>query len=666
MGWGWYLFSFASGLTMIVLPCTLPLAFVIVPLSMGKGALKGLGIAAAFGLGVALTLSAYGVLAAIAGEVAIGALGTPLETVKNWLYLFAGAAAYLFALGEIGLLRVRMPTYTGAAPAFIQRRQDYLKALFLGLFLGNIGVGCPHPATPVLLTRIAASGDVFYGWMLFAVHALGRVLPLLLIAILGIMGVNALRWIVARKDAVERATGWGMVFVGGFILVLGLFTHDWWVVSGQHTFLEAITREETILGIVAQTIGAGVTHTHAVPSGTGLFELPLRLGNWTLAALWIMPLFWFHFKKKKEQGSAPAYRLPFFMCLSLLIALVTIYVLPDRFFHEASRMPNAVHEDGMASRHPVMRGAVYHEALAVHDGPTIFLSVHPPRPVTTGTTTRLEFFANEQPGGIPISVERLQRDHTKLMHVIGVREDLTEFFHLHPEPAGAPGLFIADHVFRKPGRYELWSEIKKDDTNHLFDHDEIIVEGAGVRYAKDVFFGRSAIAGDYQVLLDYDEPLVTGAESDIAFDVRDLFGRGVAVAPYLAADMHLSVIKDDLTAMIHAHPEDMQMMHEGMGPMVIPAALAHGGSNVETKGEDEKIAFHIVFPEAGIYKLFAQFRPAGAALPADEALTASFWVRVEEEQPFALSPWWMYLVISVLVMTVLSVVVHQYLRFHHA
>ncbi|HEY4510402.1 MAG TPA: cytochrome c biogenesis protein CcdA, partial [Candidatus Paceibacterota bacterium] len=229
VGLGWYLFSFAAGLTMIVLPCTLPLAFVVVPLSMGKGAAKGLGIAISFGLGVAIMLSLYGVIAAVVGEVAIGTLGAPLEVVKNWLYFIAGIFAYLFALSEIGIIKFRMPTYSGAAAAFIQKRQDYLKAFFLGLFLGNVGVGCPHPATPVILTRIAASGDVFYGWLLFFIHAVGRVLPLLLLAILGILGVNALSWLVARKDKIERATGWGMVFVAGFIIVLGLFSHAWWV-----------------------------------------------------------------------------------------------------------------------------------------------------------------------------------------------------------------------------------------------------------------------------------------------------------------------------------------------------------------------------------------------------------------------------------------------------
>lgn len=304
VGFGWYLFSFAAGLTMIVLPCTLPLAFVIVPLSLGKGAAKGLGIAIAFGLGVAITLSFYGVIAAVVGEVAIGTIGAPLETVKNWLYFVAGIFAYIFALGEIGLVKFRMPSYSGAAPAFIQRQSDYFKVMLLGLFLGNIGVGCPHPATPVLLTRIAASGDAFYGWSLFFVHAIGRILPLLLLALLAIMGVNALQWLVSRKDKIERATGWGMVFVAGFILVLGLFTHDWWVFSGQHALFEEITQEELVLGIIVERLDLGPPpHTHGpeeLIGKTGLLGLPLALGSWVLVLLWIIPLWWYYWIKKRE------------------------------------------------------------------------------------------------------------------------------------------------------------------------------------------------------------------------------------------------------------------------------------------------------------------------------------------------------------------------------
>lgn len=299
-GLGWYLFSYAMGLTMIVLPCTFPLAFVIVPLSMGKGARKGLGMALFFGLGVAITLSAYGVAAAVLGQSVFQSFGAPAETIKNWLYFVAGAIAYLFALGEIGLIKTRMPSYTGAAPAFIQKQSDYLKALLLGLFLGNIGVGCPHPATPLIFLEIAREGSIFYGWSLFFVHAIGRILPLLLLALLGIMGVNGLTWLAAKREKVEKTTGWLMLFVAAFILVLGLFTHDWWVNSGQHTLLESLTQEERFLSVVSERLGVEAPHRHGLEDGPGLFGLPLDLGNWALVLLWIIPMWWYYFKKKKR------------------------------------------------------------------------------------------------------------------------------------------------------------------------------------------------------------------------------------------------------------------------------------------------------------------------------------------------------------------------------
>jgi cytochrome c-type biogenesis protein len=202
---GWYLFSFAAGLTMIVMPCTLPLAFVIVPMVMGKGIGKGLRMALSFGTGVALMLSLYGVIAAAFGKAGIQYLGADGEGIKNWIYFLAGIFAYTFALGEIGLVKFRMPSYTGSAPSFIQMQKDETKAFLLGLFLGNVGVGCPHPATPLILIEIASSGNIFYGWTLFLIHAIGRVIPLLILSLLAVGGINGLSWLMARKDEIDRA-----------------------------------------------------------------------------------------------------------------------------------------------------------------------------------------------------------------------------------------------------------------------------------------------------------------------------------------------------------------------------------------------------------------------------------------------------------------------------
>jgi len=62
-------FAYVAGISMIVLPCTLPLVFIIVPFSMGKGFRKGFGMAVLFGLGLAITLAIYGVFVALIGKV---------------------------------------------------------------------------------------------------------------------------------------------------------------------------------------------------------------------------------------------------------------------------------------------------------------------------------------------------------------------------------------------------------------------------------------------------------------------------------------------------------------------------------------------------------------------------------------------------------------------
>lgn len=221
--------SFAAGLSMIVLPCTFPLVFVIVPLAMGKGPKKGLLMAILFGVGLIITLSIYGVVVAWGGQI------FGLATVAKWMYLVAGAAALLFGLSELGLIHLKLPSYGGATPQFITKQGDYLKAFFIGLFLGNAGIACPNPATYVILTYIAASGSIAYGAALQAVNGLGRFLPLLAITILAIVGVNASVWLMKKGDVIKKATAWGLIVVGAFIVVWGLYGHIWFLNTSIHS-----------------------------------------------------------------------------------------------------------------------------------------------------------------------------------------------------------------------------------------------------------------------------------------------------------------------------------------------------------------------------------------------------------------------------------------------
>jgi len=163
----WLIIAYVAGLSMIVLPCTLPLVFIVVPMSMGKGYKKGLSIALLFGAGLTLTIASYGMAVATIGKTA------SLDQVSTIMFLIAGIAAFVFGLSQLKLISLKMPSYS-ASPKFIQNRGDYTKSFFMGLLLGNAGVGCPNPLFYWLLIYIAGTGSIEIGASLGVVHGVGR------------------------------------------------------------------------------------------------------------------------------------------------------------------------------------------------------------------------------------------------------------------------------------------------------------------------------------------------------------------------------------------------------------------------------------------------------------------------------------------------------------
>ncbi len=318
--------SYTAGLSMIVLPCTLPLVFVIVPLCMGENYRKGFIMALLFGGGLTITLMLYAIAIAIAGSW----LG--MDQATRIMLVIAGVAAWIFGLAELGLFTLKMPSYSGGIPSFIVQRQDYLKALLMGLFLGNAGVACPNPAFYVLLTYIASVGDIFEGAYLGAIHGLGRATPLIFLAILGLLGVNATQAILKRKVAVEKGIGWGLITVGAIILTMGIYGHHWLLVTGAH---EGWTRVFTPPGVAEYsccieppckeclTSGRFPNNTCqcrlmmeegrmdnvckeclvGLAQGKGVFTMAERVAPYafvTLAALFFGPIVWYYWRRRRQ------------------------------------------------------------------------------------------------------------------------------------------------------------------------------------------------------------------------------------------------------------------------------------------------------------------------------------------------------------------------------
>ncbi len=280
----WLIIAYVAGLSMIVLPCTLPLVFIIVPLSMGKGYKKGLFMAMLFGAGLTITITAYGLGVSALGKTA------SIDQVSVFMFLIAGIAALLFGLSQLKLINLRMPSYSGT-PKFIQNRKDYSKSFLMGILLGNAGVGCPNPLFYWLLIYIAGTGSLEIGATLGAVHGVGRAIPLILLSALAILGINATKSIATNRIKIEKITGWMLIMIGAFLIINGLpGGHEWY----EETFIHKGWNELVALTPLPAEFEME-EHEHEREEETSKDYIPILL-----VALIAIPIIWYSVHRKRE------------------------------------------------------------------------------------------------------------------------------------------------------------------------------------------------------------------------------------------------------------------------------------------------------------------------------------------------------------------------------
>ncbi len=286
---GWLTIAYVAGLSMIVLPCTLPLVFIIVPITMNQNRRKGLLMAILFGLGLVTTITAYGVGVAEFGKVA------SLDQISFTMFLIAGIAAFVFGLSQLKLLNLKMPSYSGT-PKIIQKRGDYTKSFFMGLLLGNAGVGCPNPLFYWLLIHIAGIGSLEVGASLGLVHGVGRAIPVILMAVLAILGINATKTLTGKRETIEKFTGWMLVVIGAFLIIQGI--------PGGHSWYEETFVHLTWNNLVSMTSIPAEFHmgAHDHDSSFG-FEISHIQATALFSALIVGPILWYRLSSKRKEHS---------------------------------------------------------------------------------------------------------------------------------------------------------------------------------------------------------------------------------------------------------------------------------------------------------------------------------------------------------------------------
>jgi hypothetical protein len=175
-------------------------------------------------------------------------------------------------------------------------------------------------------------------------------------------------------------------------------------------------------------------------------------------------------------------------------------------------------------------------------------------------------------------------EHTKRMHVIVVRRDLTGFQHLHPTMS-ADGTWSTPLRLRDAGTYRVFADFSHDGQATTLA-DDLRVDGPADLRALPAPGITARSAGGYAVRLNRDHATAPGAETELRFTVTKN-GTPVATQPYLGAGGHLVALRDGDLAFLHVHPDD------------------HAG------GRPGTIGFAATFPTAGRYRLFLQFQVDG-------------------------------------------------------
>ena len=178
-------------------------------------------------------------------------------------------------------------------------------------------------------------------------------------------------------------------------------------------------------------------------------------------------------------------------------------------------------------------------------------------------------------------VRDFEVEHTKRVHVIVARRDLTGFQHLHPK-RDEDGRWSTDIKINSAGSYRVFADFKRGGQNNTLAADLAVDGGLDSRAMAPVT--AIANAGDgYQVKLGGGASKA-GEEAELGFEVTRN-GEKVAVDDYLGAKGHLVALREGDLAYLHVHP----------------AAAGH----------DDAIKFATEFPSDGRYGLFLQFKHQG-------------------------------------------------------
>lgn len=223
------------------------------------------------------------------------------------------------------------------------------------------------------------------------------------------------------------------------------------------------------------------------------------------------------------------------------------------------------------------------------DGYSLTNLTFPTKAGQAGTMT----FVIDGPQGKPQTDFTLQQ--TKLLHLYVVRQDLTQFQHIHPTLDMKTGLWSVPVTFAEPGPYHVVIEFEALKSDGYFDYriigTDLKVGGGSYQPVPFAPVAGTASVDGYQVALD-PTAKVHGPDLHVRItkngaDVTDL-------QPYLESFAHVTGFRSGDLKAVHIHPNENPAKND---------PNAHGGPSLTLAS---------LFTVPGTYRMFIEFQTDGA------------------------------------------------------
>jgi thiol:disulfide interchange protein DsbD len=175
---GWFvtfLVVFLGGLALNLTPCVYPMIAITVSYFGAQGgernARHSFVSSLIYCLGIVLTYSTLGLIAASTGSLFGSALQNPVVLIGIGLLLVA------LALSMFGLYELQPPQFLMQKATGLSSKAGYVGMFLFGAVIGVIAAPCLAPFVVALLAFVGQSGSPWLGWWLFFALALGLGLP---------------------------------------------------------------------------------------------------------------------------------------------------------------------------------------------------------------------------------------------------------------------------------------------------------------------------------------------------------------------------------------------------------------------------------------------------------------------------------------------------------